>query len=79
MPLLLPLVVCVGLWLLFPKSFKFFVGSMVGTFGAMFFWGITLLAWSMAVHSPSWAAMGWSMACFVIVGNVVGCYAAAKG
>lgn len=71
--------ICTGLWLLFPKSFKFFVGSMVGTAGAMFFWGLAVLVWCMVAHIPSWAGMGWSMVTFVILGNVAGCFAAAKG
>jgi uncharacterized membrane protein len=70
---------CIGLWLLFPKGFKYVVGSMVGSMGAMFFWGLFIVAWCMAIHSPSWAFMGWSMVVFLILGNIGGCILAAKG
>ena len=71
--------VCVGLWLLFPKGFKYWVASFVGTAGGMFFWGLFVMFWCMAITSPSWAFMGWSMVMFVLLGNVAGCYLAAKG
>lgn len=79
MLLLWSLFICLGLWLLFPKGFKFVVGSLVGSCGAMFFWGLAVVAWCMAVGLPSWAGMGWSMLAFLVIGNVSGCVLAAKG
>jgi len=68
-----------GLWLLFPKGFKFVVGSMVGSFGAMFFWGLFTLFWCMVAHIPTWAFMGWTMIVFLVIGNVAGLVFAVKG
>jgi hypothetical protein len=75
--MLLTLLTCTGLWLLFPKGFKFMVGSMVGTTAAMFLWVCCMPIW--IAHCQSWAAMGWSVLAFVIMGNVAGWFIAAKG
>jgi len=70
---------CIGLWVLFPKAFKFWVGSLVGTVGGIFFWSIGFFAWSFIASVPSWHQMGWSLIGFVVAGNVAGLFCAAKG
>jgi hypothetical protein len=79
MELLTAIAVCTGLFILFPKAFKFWVGSFVGTAGGIFFWSIGFFIYWMIAGLPSWVGMGWSALAFVILGNVVGLYCAAKG
>jgi len=33
--------VCTALWMLFPKGFKYVVGTFMGVCGGGFFWGFT--------------------------------------
>lgn len=77
--LLWALFISIGLWVLFPKGFKYWVGSLVGTCGGMFFWGVFVMFWCMAANIPSWEFMGWTMLGFLILGNVAGISLAVKG
>ncbi len=73
-------IVCTGLWLIFPKGFKYLVGTMVGFITGAFLWGLGVLAWTIAMgHDISWQGMVRSFIGCVIVGNVVGYVLAAKG
>lgn len=72
--------VCSGLWLLFPKGFKYLVGTWVGAMGGTFFWGLFDLAWFVGLGlDMSWAALAWTFIGFIIAGMVAGCFLAAKG
>lgn len=71
---------CVGLWLVFPKGFKYLVGSLVGTCAGGFVWGLGVLAWTVALgNDVSWHGMGWSFLGCVVMGIVGGCVLAARG
>ncbi len=79
MGLLETILVCVGLFLLFPKGFKYMVGTWVGVMGGGFFWGLAFAAAFMAGLEPTGALMGWSFLAFIVVGIAFGCVLAARG
>lgn len=71
---------CVGLWLLFPKGYKYLVGTWVGAIAGAFLWGLFDLAWFVGLGlTMSWAAMAWTFIGFIVVGIFGGCVFAAKG
>lgn len=73
-------IVCVCLWLLFPKGFKYLVGSWVGAISGAFLWGIAELAWLVGLsQEASWSRLAWSFVAFVVAGIVAGCVLAARG
>lgn len=73
-------IVCTGLWLLFPKGFKYLVGTLIGLIGAAFVWGLGVLVWTVALGNDiSWQAMAWCFIACVIAGTASGCVLAAKG
>lgn len=77
---LLIAIVCTGLWLLFPKGFKYLVGTIVGLIGGAFVWGLGVLAWTAVLDNDiSWQGMAWGFIGCVIAGTVAGCVLAAKG
>jgi hypothetical protein len=65
-------VVCTGLWLLFPKGFKFMVGTWVGFCGGGFFWGLTAMLVPALITLHAFVG-------FLVAGIVAGCFFAAKG
>lgn len=72
--------VCVGLWLLFPKGFKYLVGSLVGACAGGFVWGIGTLVWLTGVaENVSWTFMGWTGLGCLTGGIITGCICAARG
>jgi hypothetical protein len=73
MHLLLPFAVCVGLFLLFPKGFKYLVGTWVGAISGWFFWGLAGIA-SCATFVTIPMFIG-----FTIAGIFAGIVFAAKG
>lgn len=71
---------CIALWLLFPKGFKYLVGCWVGAISGIFIWGIFVLVWLAVAHGDvSWQAMGWSLVSAISAGIVSGCVLAAHG
>ena len=73
-------IVCTGLWLLFPKGFKYLVGTMVGLIGGAFVWGLGTLTWTVAMgNDVSWQGMAWWFIGCVIAGTFAGCALAARG
>ena len=72
MHLLVPCLVFLGLFLLFPKGFKYLVGTWVGFTGGAFFWALFAIAIH-ALITPG-AFLGFSLA-----GIVAGWVFAAKG
>jgi len=73
-------VVCLVLWLLFPKGFRFMVGSLVGACGGGLLWGIAVLCWTAALgHDVSWDAMAKSLIAAVTAGAGAGWALAARG
>mgnify|MGYP005834639737 CR=1 FL=1 len=79
MGLLESALICVGLFLLFPKGFKYLVGTWVGAMTGAFLWGLAFIGIGFAGLDPSWAVMGWSFLGFVATGIIVGCILAAHG
>ena len=73
MHLFLPFLVCLGLFLLFPKSFKFMVGSWVGFTAGGFAWSLATLAFSDVLFTPK------VFVAFAVTGIIGGCIIAAKG
>jgi ABC-type dipeptide/oligopeptide/nickel transport system permease component len=72
--------ICTGLWLLFPKAFKYWVGTLIGTFGALFFWGVFVVAWGVGHNFDiSSGLFVWSLVASVVIGNMLGILIAAKG
>lgn len=70
---------CTGLFLLFPKGFKFMVGTWVGAMSGGFFWSLFAGGLFMVDSSPSWPFMGWSFLAFIVGGIFAGCVLAARG
>lgn len=71
---------CIVLWLLFPKGFKYLVGSLVGVCAGGFLWGLATLTWTVALgHDVSWQGMAWGFVSCVAACIVGGCVLAAKG
>lgn len=64
--------VCLALFLLFPKGFKFMVGTWVGTAAGGFFWGLFAIAFPVLIAPIAFAA-------FIIAGVFAGLVLAAKG
>lgn len=79
MGLLESILICVGLFLLFPKGFKYLVGTWVGAMTGAFLWGLVFIAVFMGGVNPSWAWMGWSLLAFLLGGIGGGCTLAARG
>lgn len=72
--------VCIGLWLLFPKGFKYIVGCWVGAASGIFTWGVTALVWlAVTGGDVGWRSLGWALAVLVTLGIVAGCALAARG
>ena len=71
---------CIGLWLLFPKGFKYLVGCWVGAFSGAFFWGLAEILWLVGLGNDlSWSQLAWSFVAFVVAGMAGGCVLAARG
>lgn len=66
------LLVCIGLFLLFPKGFKFLVGSWVGVAAGGFAWALAAMVFSQLITLEAFAS-------FIMVGIVGGLIFAAKG
>lgn len=79
MGLLESALICIGLFLLFPKGFKYVVGSWVGAMSGGFLWGVVLASAFMLGLDPSWSTMGWTFLGFSAVGITSGCILAAHG
>lgn len=72
--------VCVGLFLLFPKGFRYLVGTWVGACTAGFLWSLFEFSWLLILGwDASMAQVGWSFLAFIVTGIVVGIIIAAKG
>lgn len=72
MHLLILLAFCVGMYMLFPKGFKYLVGTWVGLAFGVFAWACCALG---AHGLFCWAAF----AGFSVLGIFAGCVFAAKG
>lgn len=73
-------ITCVVLWLLFPKGFKYLVGSLVGTCAGGFLWGLGTLTWTVALgRDVSWQGMACGLVSCVMLGIIGGCVLAARG
>lgn len=72
MHLLMLFAACVGLWLLFPKGFKYLVGSWIGFIGGTFLWAVLAIAFSWLIAPGAFVA-------FSIAGIFAGCVLAARG
>jgi len=72
MHLLLPFLVCLGFFMLFPKGFKFMVGSWVGFTAGALAWCLATLAYE-PLFTPK-VFVG-----FAVAGIIGGCVLAAKG
>lgn len=79
MHLLLCLAISVGLALLFPKGFKYMVGTWVGVATADFLWSIVFFGLWIAGVRYSLATMGWSLLGATVLGFVSGIIVAARG
>lgn len=79
MGLLETILICVCLFLLFPKGFKYLVGTWVGAMTGAFLWGLVFIAVGVAGVDPTWALMGWSLLTFLLGGIGGGCVLAARG
>lgn len=73
MHLLLPILVCVGLFMLFPKGFKYMVGTWVGFTAGALAWCLTTLAFTEMLFTPK------AFVAFAVAGIIGGCILAAKG
>ena len=71
-PFILILLVCIGLFLLFPKGFKFLVGSWVGVAAGGFAWALSAMVFSALITPGAFAG-------FIVAGIFGGCVLAAKG
>ncbi len=70
---------CLGLGLLFPKSFPFMVGTFVGFVAGGFLWSVTaLVAMLWFKLDMSWAAMGWTFLGCAAAGILCGSLVAAR-
>lgn len=72
MHLLAILVTCIFLWILFPKGFKYLVGTWVGIVFGGFFWGLGVIAFDCLLSGRAFVA-------FIVAGIVGGCVLAARG
>lgn len=80
MPHFIPLaLVSLALWLLFPKSFKYLVGSWVGVAMGGCGWGLIFAGLFIAGVNPSWAVMGYGFITAMIAGIMGGCVLASRG
>lgn len=66
------LVACICLFLLFPKGFKYLVGTWVGVTSGIVFWAMFAIMFPCLIT-------GGAIATFVVVGIAMGCVLAAKG
>jgi hypothetical protein len=66
---------CLGLALLFPKGFKYLIGTIVGMFFGGFAWGL----FAMLATPHSFHGAGQTFVLFLIIGAIVGNVFAAKG
>lgn len=66
-----------GLYLLFPKGFKYMVGSWLGVCAGGLVWCVCAFFFHCLVST--WDMAGWSFLSFVAVGIIAGCIFAAKG
>lgn len=64
--------VCVGLYMLFPKGFKYLVGTWVGFLGGGFFWAIAAMFFPGLITLHAFAG-------FLVAGIVGGWVFAANG
>jgi len=67
--------VCIGLFFLFPKGFKFLIGTIVGAMFGGFAWGL----FAMCATPHSFHGAGLSFAVFLVIGAFIGNIFAAKG
>lgn len=66
---------CIGLFLLFPKGFKYLAGTIIGAIFGGFAWGLFAL-----VATPhTYHGAGQSFVLFLIIGAILGNVFAAKG
>lgn len=79
MGLLESILICVGLFLLFPKGFKYLVGTWTGAMTGGFLWGLAVIGACMVGIRPSLVAMGWSFLTFIVSGIAAGLVLAARG
>jgi hypothetical protein len=79
MGLLESVLICVGLFLLFPKGFKYLVGTWMGAITGGFLWGLFIGGLFIAGQNPSWSFMGWSFVGFILAGVIGGLFLAANG
>lgn len=63
--------VSLGLFLLFPKGFKFMVGTWVGVMAGGFFWGVFALMFPALITAMAFAMF---LLAGVIVGWIFACY-----
>ncbi len=71
---------CLAMWLLFPKSFQFMVGTFVGFVAGGFLWSVAALITMLCFKlDMSWAAIGWSFLGCAAAGIVCGNVIAARG
>jgi hypothetical protein len=69
------LLVCIGLFLVFPKGFKYLAGTIIGMMFGGFVWGLfTMIATPSSFHGA-----GQTFVVFLIIGAVIGNIFAAKG
>jgi len=74
---LVTLAVLFGLYLLFPKGFKYMVGTWIGFCAGGLLWCICAFFFHTLVSTWDWA--GCSFLSFTATGIVAGCVLAAKG
>lgn len=78
---MLPYLVLIAGWLLFPKSFALFVGAWFGAITGGFFWSLLTFAMAMLVgwNALELTIMGASFIVFVSAGSIGGVILAARG
>lgn len=80
MGLLETFLICLGLFLLFPKGFKYLVGTWVGAMTGAFLWGLVFLSVGLLVGVHlTLPVMGWSLLAFLLAGISGGIRLAAYG
>ena len=72
-PLVISLIICIGLFTLFPKGFKYMVGTCAGFMFGFMCWTVAAF-WDMSLM---WNPV--AFLCFIIPGLFLGCVLAAKG
>ena len=66
------LLVCIALFMVFPKGFKYLVGTWMGAMVGAMFWWLAIIGWDCFFTRGSFVA-------FVLVGIIAGWVFAAKG